>query len=192
LNKHHFTRTKSILELLGDGPCENFDTWIDLFLYKHGLRSMLTRTKEIQNKKDRPICMYFATQLPYKNKTNTKSRIHSFYTDTNNTYHTHSTSTMFIEIHIPPISVILASTMVSHSTMLTQDALSLNKRQDRTRRSDTNVTKTFLAEFQGLMAFACYNSPSSRQGGTSMTELVMEHLMAKLCFGDKNGDPDVL
>jgi len=23
-------------------------------------------------------------------------------------------------------------------------------------------------------------------------ELVMEHLMAKLCFGDKNGDPDVL
>ncbi len=23
-------------------------------------------------------------------------------------------------------------------------------------------------------------------------ELVMEHLMAKFCFGDKNGDPDVL
>ena len=82
--------------------------------------------------------------------------------------------------------------MVSHSTMLTQDALSLNKRQDRTSRSDTDVMKKLLAEFQGLIAFACYDSPSISQGGTSMTELVMEHLMAKLCFGDKNGDPDVL
>ena len=25
-----------------------------------------------------------------------------------------------------------------------------------------------------------------------MTETIMEHLMAKLCFGDKNGDPDVM
>ena len=81
--------------------------------------------------------------------------------------------------------------MASHS-ILTQDALSLNKRQDRTRRADTNVTKKLLAEFQGLIAFACYDSPSISQGGTSMTETVMEHLMAKLCFGEKNGDPDVM
>ena len=25
-------------ELLGDGPLENLDTWINVFLYKHGLR----------------------------------------------------------------------------------------------------------------------------------------------------------
>jgi hypothetical protein len=32
------TKTKSILELLGDEHLENFDTWIEFFLYKHALR----------------------------------------------------------------------------------------------------------------------------------------------------------
>jgi hypothetical protein len=37
----HITKTKSILELLGDEPLENLDTWIEYFLYKHGLNKVV-------------------------------------------------------------------------------------------------------------------------------------------------------
>jgi hypothetical protein len=100
-------------------------------------------------------------------------------------------STFHVNRYPSNFEITVVSAMASHS-ILTQDASSLNKRQDRTRRADTNVTKKLLAEFQGLIAFACYDSPSISQGGTSMTETVMEHLMAKLCFGEKNGNPDVM
>ena len=39
-------------------------------------------------------------------------------------------------------------------------------------------------EFQALIAFACYDSPSIAGGGVAMTEPMMEKLMMKLCFGD--------
>jgi hypothetical protein len=79
--------------------------------------------------------------------------------------------------------------MASRSTVPTQEVLSSNKRQDCYRRADSNITKNkLLTEFQALIAFACYDSPSISQSGISE----MPPLMAKLCFGDKDSNPDVI
>jgi hypothetical protein len=82
--------------------------------------------------------------------------------------------------------------MASRSTVPTQEVLPSNKRHDRSRRADSNLTKKLLTEFQALIAFACYDSPSISQGGISMTEASMEQLMTRLCFGDKDRNPDVI
>jgi hypothetical protein len=46
----------------------------------------------------------------------------------------------------------------------------------------TNVSKMLLMEFQALIAFDCYDSPSIAGGGIAMTESTMEKLIMKLCF----------
>ena len=47
-------------------------------------------------------------------------------------------------------------------------------------------------EFQALTAFASYNSPSIAGRSIAMTESTMEKLIMKLCFGDENGNNDVI
>jgi hypothetical protein len=47
-------------------------------------------------------------------------------------------------------------------------------------------------EFQALIAFACYNSPSIAGGGITMTESTMEKLIMKLCFGGEDDNNDVV
>ena len=47
----------------------------------------------------------------------------------------------------------------------------------------SNINRRLLVEFQSLIAFACYDSPSISGGGESMTESSMEKVMTKLCFG---------
>ena len=54
----------------------------------------------------------------------------------------------------------------------------------RSRNSGTNVSKTLMMEFQALIAFASYDSPSINCGGILMSEATMERIMTKLCFGD--------
>ena len=65
------------------------------------------------------------------------------------------------------------------------------KTKKASRTGGTNVSKKLLMEFQSLIAFACYDSPSIAGGGVAMTEPVMEKLMMKLCFGD-NDDDDIV
>ena len=57
----------------------------------------------------------------------------------------------------------------------------------RSRNSGTNVSEKLMMEFQALIAFASYDSPSINCGGISMSEATMEKIMTKLCFG---GDTD--
>jgi hypothetical protein len=64
---------------------------------------------------------------------------------------------------------------------------SLSSRK-KSRVSGTNVSKKLLMELQAVIAFACYDSPSITGAGASMTEVTMEQLMTKLCFGDGNDD----
>ena len=54
----------------------------------------------------------------------------------------------------------------------------------RSRNAGTNVSKRLMMEFQALIAFALYDSPSINCGGISMLEATMEKIMTKLCFGD--------
>jgi hypothetical protein len=54
----------------------------------------------------------------------------------------------------------------------------------KSRNSGTNVSKKLMMEFQALIAFASFDSPSINCGGHSMTEATMEKLITKLCFGD--------
>jgi hypothetical protein len=69
------------------------------------------------------------------------------------------------------------------------DAAMLGGKATKTcRNSGTNVSKKLLMEFQDLIAFACYDSPSIAGGGIAMTESTMENLIMKLCFGDKQDD----
>jgi hypothetical protein len=57
----------------------------------------------------------------------------------------------------------------------------------RSRNSGTNVSKKLtMMEFQALIAFALYDSPSIDCGGISMSEATMEKIMTNLCFGDTN------
>jgi hypothetical protein len=60
------------------------------------------------------------------------------------------------------------------------------------RNGGTNVSKRLLMEFQALIAFACYDSPSIAGGGVAMTESTMEKLIMKLCFGDEDDNNDVV
>lgn len=60
------------------------------------------------------------------------------------------------------------------------------------RNGGTNVSKKLLMEFQALIAFACYDSPSIAGGGIAMTESTMEKLIKKLCFGDEDDNNDVV
>ena len=87
-----------------------------------------------------------------------------------------------------------ASIVASSHTMTTpQEVFSANKRQDRARKAACNVTRKLLTEFQAVIAFACYDSPSICTGGVSMTEDSQEQLLAKLCLGDNDGDdPNLL
>jgi hypothetical protein len=59
-------------------------------------------------------------------------------------------------------------------------------RKNKSRNGGTNVSKKLLMEFQALIAYACYDSPSISGAGVSMTESMMEKLMMKLCFGEDN------
>ena len=54
------------------------------------------------------------------------------------------------------------------------------------------MSKKLLMEFQALIAFACYNSPSIAGGGITMTESTMEKLIMKLCFGGEDDNNDVV
>ena len=58
----------------------------------------------------------------------------------------------------------------------------------QTRRNServTNLNQRLLTEFQSLIAFACYDSPSISHGGESaMTEASMEKIMSNLYFGN--------
>ena len=60
------------------------------------------------------------------------------------------------------------------------------------RNGGTNVSKKLLMEFQSLIAFACYDSPSIAGGGVAMTESTMEKLIMKLCFGGEDDNDDVV
>jgi len=66
-----------------------------------------------------------------------------------------------------------------------------NKSRER-NKGDTNVNRRLLTEFQALIAFASYDSPSISQGGESMTEASIEKTMSRLCFGDEQDDNDEL
>ena len=55
----------------------------------------------------------------------------------------------------------------------------------RKKRHTTNVNKKLLMEFQAVIAYACYDSPSISRGGTSMKESSMATKMLELCFGDE-------
>jgi hypothetical protein len=48
---------------------------------------------------------------------------------------------------------------------------------------NSNVNQKLLTEFQSLIAYACYDSPSIAGRGESLTESMIEKLMSKLCFG---------
>jgi hypothetical protein len=54
----------------------------------------------------------------------------------------------------------------------------------------TNVTKKLLVEIQGLIAFACYDSPAVVQGGDSMTDTAQAEILAALYFG--GDDPEII
>jgi hypothetical protein len=71
-------------------------------------------------------------------------------------------------------------------------ALLGGKAKKTSRSGGTNVSKRLLMEFQALIAFACYDSPSIAGGGVAMTEPTMEKLIMKLCFGDENDNNDVV
>ena len=58
----------------------------------------------------------------------------------------------------------------------------------KSHNGGTNVNKKLLMEFQALIAYACYNSPSPLGASVLMTESMMEKLMMKRCFGDNNDD----
>jgi hypothetical protein len=58
------------------------------------------------------------------------------------------------------------------------------------KSKNNNINRRLLVEFQGLIAFACYDSPSISGGGESMTESTMEKVMTKLCFGNINDGND--
>ena len=61
------------------------------------------------------------------------------------------------------------------------------KNKSRVRNKGvTNVNRRLLTEFQALIAFASYDSPSISQGGESMTEASIEKIMSRLCFGDED------
>ena len=60
----------------------------------------------------------------------------------------------------------------------------------KSRNGGTNVSKKLLMEFQALIAYACYDSPSISGAGVSMTESTMEKLMMKLCFGENHDNHD--
>jgi hypothetical protein len=62
----------------------------------------------------------------------------------------------------------------------------------KSRNGGTNASKKLLLEFQALIAYACYDSPSISGAGVSMTESMMEKLMTKLCFGDDNDDDEMV
>jgi hypothetical protein len=60
------------------------------------------------------------------------------------------------------------------------------------RKRATNVTQKLLTELQALIAYASYDSPLLSCGGVSMTDEAQEMVMAKLCFGSPDEDPDVI
>ena len=60
------------------------------------------------------------------------------------------------------------------------------------KKATTVTQKLLLAEFQALIAHGCYDSPALSCGGVSMTERAQEKLMAKLCFGAAEDDPELI
>ena len=65
-------------------------------------------------------------------------------------------------------------------------------RKAKTTRSKTNVPARQLAEFQALIAYACYDSPSIACGGLSMTDLEQARVMTNLCFGNMQDNPEIM
>ncbi|KAI2510078.1 hypothetical protein MHU86_4372 [Fragilaria crotonensis] len=59
-------------------------------------------------------------------------------------------------------------------------------------RTKTNVTAKLLTEIQALIAYACYDSPSISCGAKTMTEIDQAKLMANLCFGNIDDDPEIM
>jgi hypothetical protein len=56
----------------------------------------------------------------------------------------------------------------------------------------SNVTKKLQTEFQALIAYACYDSPSISGGVSSMTEAAMANLMSSLCNCSRDNDPEIM
>ena len=73
-----------------------------------------------------------------------------------------------------------------HMTMQSSSGLKKKKAPHVLKSKNNNINRRLLVEFQGLIAFACYDSPSISGGGESMTESTMEKVMTKLCFGNNN------
>ena len=77
------------------------------------------------------------------------------------------------------------------SDLIVQPATALkNKARNR---GVTNVNRKLLTEFQALIAYACYDSPSISLGGESMKEATLEKIMSSLCFGnDDTANADIV
>jgi hypothetical protein len=58
------------------------------------------------------------------------------------------------------------------------------------KQNGTNVTKKLLVEIQGIIAFACYDSPTIAQGGDSMTDTAQYEILTAMYFG--GDDPEII
>ncbi len=62
----------------------------------------------------------------------------------------------------------------------------------KSHRTKTNVTAKLLTEIQALIAFAFFDSPSISCGAKTMTEIDQAKLMAILCFGNIDDEPEIM
>ena len=71
----------------------------------------------------------------------------------------------------------------------------MSKSTKNRKQRSTNMSRVLLKELQATIAFACFDSPSLIQRGTSLSEAAIEDVLSSIYYGDdKNGalDPDMI